>query len=75
MQRYAPGLGEYVSLVGEARGNAVLPELAKNLVGDGGGAEEIGGSLGALLLRCLRGKEGEGRWLNERDRGGFQFAE
>ena len=56
-------------MLGEVRGDAVLPELAKNLVGEGGGAEEIGDSLGALLQRCLR--KGRGRWLNERDRGGF----
>ena len=41
MQRDAPGLGEDVSLVGEAGGDAVLPELAENLVGDGDGAGEI----------------------------------
>ena len=47
-------------MVGEARGDAVLPELAKNLVGDGGGAEEIGDSLVDLEASCLGGKEEEG---------------
>ena len=46
-------------MVGEARGDAVLPELAENLVGDGGGAEEIGDSLVALEAWCLGEMEEE----------------
>ena len=35
------------------------PELVAKLVGDGGGAEEIGDSLGAPVQWFLRGKGGE----------------
>ena len=46
-------------MVGEARGDVMLPELAENLVGDGGGAEEIWNSLVALEAWCLGGMEEE----------------
>ena len=53
-QSGAPESGELACLLGESRGDAVLPEFAENLVGDGGGAEEIRNSLVAPGKRGLR---------------------
>ena len=46
-------------MVEEARGGWTAPELVAKIVGDGGGAGEIGDSLGAPVQWFLRGKEGE----------------
>ena len=46
-------------MLGEARGGVVSPKSGNKLVGDGGGAEEIGDSLGAERRRRLREKEEE----------------
>ena len=43
----------------KARGGVELPESALNLVGDGGGAERIGDSLGAERRSDLGKKEEE----------------
>ena len=43
----APGSGEAARVLGEARQWLGSPELRRELVGDGGGAEEIGDNLGA----------------------------
>ena len=56
----APGDGECACLVNEAWEGRVWPALRDKLVGDGGGAEEIGDSLGAERRSCLGKNDEEG---------------
>ena len=56
MQRDAPGLGEYVSLVGEERGGVCWPELVAGLAGGSGDARRNCRSLEAEEESCLGGK-------------------
>ena len=58
MQRDAPGLGEYVSVVKEERGGRICPESRGKLVGDSGRANQIRGSLGVERVGRERGDAG-----------------
>ena len=63
-QTGAPGSGDLDGVLRKVGGDGVRPELAGNDGRSSGSASSIQGSLGALVLRCLRGKEEEDEAFN-----------